>query len=274
MNEMLQPIELIRELAIGPLATILLVGLAGGLAGGLVGIGGSLVMIPALTMIFGRDQHLYQAAAMIVNAAVAGTATVRHLRAGAVRGEILRWMLPSAAILVVVGVAMSNRFDQRVMQAAFGGFMLYVAASETISLLRRSTQPEALPPPRRRGGWLATGGVTGFVSGLLGIGGGGIAVPMLHSLCKVPLRQAIATTSAVMLASAAIGAVLKNLAFAGPIGEGRSGWESVALAAILIPSGMVGAWVGASLTHRLRLPAIRVAFAAILAAGGVRMLLG
>lgn len=274
MTELLQPIELIREIEIVPLATLVLVGLAGGLAGGLVGIGGSLVMIPALTMLFGRDQHLYQAAAMIVNAAVAGTATVRHARAGAIRGEILRWMLPPAVLLVAVGVLLSNRFDQRLMQAAFGAFMLYVAISEGRSLLRKAPPIEEGPGEPRRGAVLATGGVTGFVAGLLGIGGGGIAVPMLRSLCRVPLRQAIATTSAVMLASAAIGAALKNLAFAGSLGGGRGVLDSLALAAILIPAGMAGAWIGASLTHRLPLRAIRIAFAAIMAAGGARMLLG
>jgi uncharacterized membrane protein YfcA len=90
----------------------------------------------------------------------------------------------------------------------------------------------------------------------------------------VPLRQAIATTSAVMLASAAIGAALKNLAFAGSLGGGRGVLDSLVLAAILIPAGMAGAWIGASLTQRLPLRAIRIAFAAIMAAGGARMLLG
>jgi len=66
-------------------SVLALIGLAAGALGGLLGIGGSIIMIPALAIFLGDDQHLYQAAAMVVNIAVALPAAIRHKRAGALR---------------------------------------------------------------------------------------------------------------------------------------------------------------------------------------------
>jgi len=60
------------------LATI---GIVMGLFGGLLGIGGSVVMIPALVFLFGENQHLYQASAMICNFFVGGASVVVHKKA-------------------------------------------------------------------------------------------------------------------------------------------------------------------------------------------------
>ncbi|MCH9003289.1 MAG: TSUP family transporter, partial [Planctomycetes bacterium] len=63
---------------------MLLIGLFTGVVGGLLGVGGSIVMIPAMTEVIGPDQHLYQAAAMIVNFFVVVPAVYQHRKAGAI----------------------------------------------------------------------------------------------------------------------------------------------------------------------------------------------
>lgn len=79
-----------------------------------------------------------------------------------------------------------------------------------------------------------------------------------------------------MLVSATAGAIAKNTTFASidAAGAGRGLSASLTLAAILAPTGILGAWVGASLTHRLNLPTIRIAFIALMVIGGVRMAFG
>ena len=256
------------------LGGIAAIGFGGGLLGGLVGIGGSLVMIPALTFVYGRDQNLYQAAAMVVNAFVAATATRRHLKAGAVHRAVVLPMLPGAVLLVGVGVWLSTVIEERWLAGIFGAFMLYVAAQEGVALVRRPHDDHHLPHVRR-GTMFVVGGATGLVSGLLGIGGGGVAVPMLRGLCHLPIRQAIAASSAVMLVGASVGAILKNFSYATvAASEGRSPLESLVLAALLVPTGMVGAWCGATLTHWLPTKLVRLAFILLLLAGGLRMMLG
>ena len=66
------------------LPVLMCIGLVAGLLGGLLGIGGGVVMIPAIALLLGRDIHLAQAASMNVIFFVAAPAVVRHWRAGAV----------------------------------------------------------------------------------------------------------------------------------------------------------------------------------------------
>ena len=66
-------------------------GLGAGLMGGLLGIGGSVVMIPIIVHVVGRDQHFAQGAAMLVNVFVAIPAALRHHKGGRVRKELVQW---------------------------------------------------------------------------------------------------------------------------------------------------------------------------------------
>ena len=64
------------------IAAVLATGLIAGVLGGMLGVGGSVIMIPGLTLVLGYDQHLYQASAMVANVAGAVPAALRHHRAG------------------------------------------------------------------------------------------------------------------------------------------------------------------------------------------------
>ena len=66
-----------------------LIGLVAGVLGGMLGVGGSVIIIPGMTIVLGYDQHLYQAAAMVANVAVSIPATMRHYKAGAVMAPVL-----------------------------------------------------------------------------------------------------------------------------------------------------------------------------------------
>lgn len=273
------------------LAGLLLLGLMAGGFGGLLGVGGSIVMLPGMVILIGIqsgwEQHVFQAAAMVVNVAVAWPAAKRHRASGVMQPEVLRVMLPSAVVAVVLGVALSNlplfRGDSsRYLRWALAGFMVYTAV-RNLTKLRAAlgkTKREASrspsgaeikteradsdtpPQPPRRASSATVGGAMGVVAGLLGIGGGAVAVPMQQVLLRLPLKTAIAHSSAVMLWSAAIGAVMKSATLsqhATP--EHPLSWSTaLPLALVLAPSAMVGSRVGAMLTHRLPLPAVRLAF--------------
>ena len=117
--------------------------------------------------------------------------------------------------------------------------------------------------------------VTGFAAGLLGIGGGIIAVPLLQRLCHLPLRRAIACSAALMCITAAVGAVRKNLALAGLVtadGLHLDPQESLLIAACLAPTAIVGGLIGAGLTHSMPLRWLRLAFIALMSLGCLKFL--
>lgn len=257
------------------LVAILLIGLAGGIAGGLLGIGGSIVMIPLLTLLRGPNQQLYQAACMIVNVLVAVSASLRHYRAGSVRIDHFRWMFPAAAVAVIIGVLCSNLMPTETLRRIFALFLLYTAAAELVRILRAHPEPEAQDSVSHTGRSLGIGTLTGLISGLLGVGGGTVAVPLLRRLSKLPLRQAIGTSSAVMTLASVIGATAKNLSVGSlhaPDGSPLTIGQSLTLAALLGVPGMIGARLGASWNYKLPLGAIRLAFTVLLAVAGARMM--
>ena len=124
-----------------------------------------------------------------------------------------------------------------------------------------------------RTGWqaaLLVGVPTGFVSGLLGVGGGVVAVSLQRRYLGVGLRSAIANSAAMIIALSLVGATVKHVALMKNHPE--YGWlEPAKLAALLIPMAIVGASVGGRLTHLLPLKVVRTAFAILLLVAGTRM---
>ena len=267
------------------LTFLVLLGVIAGTLGGMLGVGGSIVMIPGLAVLFSLDrtpdpnQHLFQAAAMIVNVAVSIPATLRHRKAGALIPDALVWMLPAALVFVIVGVWVSNL---PIFQGAEGGlwlgrilavFMVYVIVMNILKL--RSKQPndnvdaQNITPTRSS----IVGAVMGSIAGLLGIGGGAVAVPLQQTLMKLPLRSCIGNSSAIICISATLGAIYKNATLAQHAhGSATVTWPmSLLIAGLLAPTAWLGARMGASLTHRLPLRQVRMAFIALMAVAAWKM---
>ncbi|MEO0964681.1 MAG: sulfite exporter TauE/SafE family protein [Planctomycetota bacterium] len=256
------------------------VGLVAGVLGGLLGVGGSVVMIPALVILFGQDrtpgmnQHLYQASAMAVNVAVAVPAAWRHHKAGAMRWGVIKWLLPAALVMIFVGVGLSNLVTDPVwLGRLLAAFLVYVIVMNVGKLAARRGQAtdgvdlkgELRGADRWRAGGI--GGVMGTTAGLLGLGGGGLAVPLMQTFLRLPLRVCIANSAAVMCVTAGLGAAAKM----STLPEGLSAGRALLIAAVLAPTAIAGGLIGASLTHRLPIPVVRVVFVALMAVAAWRL---
>lgn len=117
----------------------------------------------------------------------------------------------------------------------------------------------------------------GFVAGLLGIGGAPVSIPMLQRLNHLPLRVAIAVTSAAMVITSIVGAVVKNATLSTLTdGAGQSLGltfrDSFLLASFLAPTAVLGALAGARLAHVLPVRWVRVAFILLMIWACVEML--
>ncbi len=234
-------------------------------------------MIPALVLLWGENQHLYQASAMICNFFVAASAALAHKEANVLMADVLKWLVPAAAVGVLAGVALSNSVffahgKSYLLARLFGIFLIYVivyncirfarsisgAAARTVSDVRRSVPLTIL-----------SGLVTGLGAGLLGIGGGAVCVPLQQLLLKMPLRRAIANSSATIIAIAVIGALYKNLTLAG---HGVEVMDSVRIAVVIIPTAIVGGFFGGRLMHALPRDVVRAAFILLAIVAAYKML--
>jgi hypothetical protein len=116
---------------------------------------------------------------------------------------------------------------------------------------------------------MAVGFPMGLIAGLLGVGGGIVAVPLQQVILKMPLRRAIANSAVTIVPLSILGAVYKNVANAHAGVDAR---ESLSLALCLIPTAMIGGFVGGRLAHTAPRKALRMAVILLMCYGGVSML--
>ena len=274
------------DLSAVDLALLALLGALAGVTGGMLGVGGSTVIIPGLAVVLGPAQHLFQAAAMVVNVGVSAPAAWGHARAGAVRAAVLKFLMPAALAGVLGGVTLSNlavfqgRDGGKLLSRCLAIFLLYAAWANARKVWKnrkaasRAAADAEEEPPAQPLRTVAIGLLMGLTAGLLGIGGGAVAVPLQQVLLKLPLRQAIANSSCVICVSAAVGAVMKNATLPGHVGltgEPLTATSGLWLAAVLAPTAIVGGRVGAGLTHRLPLDKVRIAFVVLMLVAAAKL---
>lgn len=260
-------------------------GLFGGMIGGLLGIGGSVGIIPLATIFISPDKQQLQCAAMLCNVAVASTAYRRYLMAGKIEWTFARRIVPAAIIAVLAGVAASTVIDASSFRVMFAAFLLVVAVREfrllAIGSEHAPDDARELSPARGAG----IGAIMGFLSGLLGIGGGVVGVPLMRAWARIPMKRAVVTSVCTMVPLAMVGATMKSITLwntpidangatmstlaAGSAATTTSTAASSAtipsnalipalwIAACLIPTAMVGSWIGATINVRVTGKAVR-----------------
>lgn len=184
-------------------ARIGVVGLGAGLLAGLLGVGGGLVMVPALIAMVGMDQRRAAATSLvaIVPTAVVGTTTY------GVQGQV---SVPAALLLVTgslagvrVGVRLLHRLPTKALPWIFTVFVLLVGISHQLAAPVREAALVLDAP--RAAGLVVIGLVTGVMSGLVGIGGGVVVVPGLQVVMGLGDLLARGTSLLVMIPTAVWG---------------------------------------------------------------------
>ncbi len=243
---------------------LMAIGALAGVMAGLLGIGGGLVIVPALAWWFPRQgvavaDALHAAVATslasIVLTAVASAAA--HYRRGAVDLRTLAWLTPGLLLGGSVGALVVSQISRSALTLFVAAFCVFAAWQ--VSRPRQESADAGVPLPK---GWLVPGGaVIGAVSAAVGIGGGSLTVPLLNRL-GAPLRTAIATSAAAGLPIALASAF--GYAFA-KTPAGLSAWAigliDLAPALALGSMSVITAPLGAGLAHRWPVGRLKIVFA-------------
>jgi len=248
--------------------------------GGMLGIGGSIVMIPALTLVYGENQHLYQAAAMICNFFVSAAALLAHRKAEAFVPRVLVWLIPAGIAGILIGVMLSNLSvfsggNSYLLARIFGLFLLYVVGYNVYRTYRNLHPkiidiPKPMPPKKIASLFSGLCGiVTGLGAGLLGIGAGTIATPLQQVTLKLPIRNAMSNSAMTIVCIAWLGAIYKNTSLAQ---HGIEVSESLKMAALVIPGAIIGGLLGGHLMHALPKNIVRAVFILVCALAAVKLL--
>jgi uncharacterized protein len=261
---------------------LLIIGLFSGLLGGLLGIGGSIILLPALSILFAHrhtpeHQHLYQAAAMVMNFFVALPSAISHQQQKTLLWPLLKWLIPTGLIGIGLGVMSSNLpiFQGNgavYLKQLLGIFLFYVLGYNLYRLFKQSRLPDITPEMARNiSPWKTVfwvGLPMGYSGGLLGIGGGALCVPLQQVLLKIPLHRAIANSSATILWTSLIGAIYKTATLPAEIGGPLAG---LALAAFVVPTSFIGGYIGARLIYVLPRNIVRIVFCGLMFYAGLRL---
>ena len=248
---------------------LLIAGAIAGTLAGLFGIGGGLIVVPALVLVFtsqGVANHVLMHLAIGTSLATIVTTASSSVRAHHKRGAI-DW---NAFRRIAPGIVVGAICDSNTLRLAFACFLVAVATQMIIN-----RQPAAHRQLPGIFGMSLAGSVIGTISSMMGVGGGTMSVPFL-SWCNVPMRNAVATSAAIGLPIAIGGAI----SFA-VTGWNEPGLPRFSLGYINLPAyigivitGILFAPLGASLAHRLNPVLLKRAFAVFLYIVAVRLFLG
>lgn len=262
------------------LTLVIIMAGAGALAGfmaGLLGIGGGIVMVPALYFAFdvvgiADAWHMHMAVgtslAIIITTAISSARS--HHRRGAVDGAIVRTWAPALLVSAFLGAGLAGELSSLALSLFFAvmAFLMGVKL-----LLPFRDKPLMERPP---GGFLSSvfAFFIGGASSLMGIGGATFSVPVM-TLFNVPIHRAVGTASLIGLLIA-VPATLGYL-FEGIGIEGRPpyslGFVNLAAVAVIAPAAAVMAPLGARAAHALPRRTLSIIFGLFLIAMAVRMAL-
>jgi len=260
------------------LLIFLATGAAAGILAGLFGVGGGLIMVPALAFLLpgmgvapAVVMHVAVGTSLAVIALTSLSSASSHHRRGGVEWGLFRDFAPGLAAGAVLGALVADALASDVLRRIVGVGAVLVSVQ---MLLDRKPAPHAVraAAPLQH---TAAGGVIGLLSALIGIGGGSLTVPYL-SWFGLPMRQAVGTSAACGVPIAWAGAIAFVVTGLGEPGrpEFSAGYVSLSGFGGLAVASVLAAPLGARLAHRLPPAVLKRLFALLLAVIGVKMLAG
>lgn len=241
------------------LLLLAVIGLVGGILSGLVGVGGGVIFVPGLILAGGWPIQEAVAASLVIIVFSSLSGTIRN--AGS--EDPVNWRMAGLLSLTVapsslIGVYISKIAPEAFVQVAFAVLLIamaYPTARGGGSAIAITDKKLPLPVV------LLAGIFVGTLSGLLGIGGGVMLVPLMVLGFGVAVKPAVSTSLAVVLATALVGAA----------GYLLTGFDRVLGLPPLVVGAIAGAWLGVRVRDLLPEDKLRIGFGIFMVIVAIRI---
>ena len=242
------------------LVWLLLTAFAVGTLIGAVGIGG-ILLIPALTAFAGLSIHSAMATALFTFAFTGVTGTIMFQRRGSIDWTVTRPVLVGAAFFAFIGAWVNSLTGPGALALILAGIIIFAGV---YTLARWNGMPAAAfagRPGPQRALLLALGALAGFGSGLTGVGGPALSVPLMV-LCGFPALTSIGTSQVIQIV-AAVSGTLANVKY---------GTIDYCVAATVTLLEIAGVLVGARIVHAVNAELLRKFVAMLCVAVGLGLM--
>jgi uncharacterized protein len=229
-----------------------LIGFASGVASGAFGIGGALLSTPGIRWALDASPLIAVGTTLPVIIPTAITGVMAYIRTGFVQTRAAVIAATAGGSFAVLGALTTKVVRGEILLVATAVFIFVLS----VRMLPRKREHEL--PQRFQATvpvLLGIGAVSGFVAGLLGVGGGVILVPVLTGLLRFPIKTAIGTSLAVVAAQAIPGTITHALI-------GNIDW---AIAGGLVLGVVPGARIGSRLAVATEDAKLRIVVASAMA---------
>jgi uncharacterized membrane protein YfcA len=256
-------------------------GVAAGLLGSLTGLGGGVVIIPLLTLVFGVDIHYALGASLISVIATSSGAASAYVREGYSNIRIAMFLEVATTIGAIVGASLTTRLPPATIAVIFGGVLIlssYLTSRQhedkadgaPDSLTARLRMDGSYPTAEGEKAYHARNAAGGFglmlvaggLSGLLGIGSGALKVLAMDQIMCLPFKVST-TTSNFMIgvtAAASAGIYLGN------------GYVQPALVMPVMLGVLPGSMLGSRILRKWAVRPLRLIFTLTILALGIEMI--
>ncbi len=264
-----------------PTFILIVSGAATGLIGAMLGLGGGVFLVPLLALALGVPIRTAIAASLISVIATASASSTINLERGLVNMRLGMTLEVATSLGGLAGGLIAAALTQRQLFLTFGATLALMGVVMAMRSGRRNVISDVSVEPGRLGGRLQEGDrsyvyrirrlpvaltaslMAGAISGLLGVGGGIIKVPVLNTFCGIPIRVAAATSAFMIGVTGAASAFLY-------FGRGDVALHLTAAVAI---GALPGSLLGARLSQRVEARSLKIIMAVVLLLVGLRMAL-
>jgi len=258
------------------LISLIIAAMLGGFIAGLLGVGGGIVIVPVLFLVF-QSIGIDPSTAMLV---ATGTSLMTiiptsissaraHYKRNNIDFDILKCWVPTMLVGVVLGSWLATVVNGLILTAIFGVIAILVA----LNMLFRASAPalyQSLPNTLIQ---RALGGLIGFFSVMMGIGGGTLGVPSMTTF-NVATHRAVGTAALFGLVIALPGTLMMLFASTTPVHapEGTFGLVNLPGFLVIVPMTILMAPIGVKLGVKLDGANLKKMFAVFLILVGSRMI--
>lgn len=250
-------------------------GIVAGLLAGLLGVGGGIVIVPVLYFLFQSFGVSPESAILVATGTSLATiipTSVSSIRSHNKKGNVDFDLLKSWAVFILLGVLCGSYLvtivDGDWITPLFG----VIATLSALNMLFRSGKSAFVEKLPGAAGQSVMASTIGFLSSMIGIGGGTLSVPILTS-CNYPAHKAVGTAAAIGLLISLPGALTMLIFGTAPVDAplGTYGLVNFIGFVCIVPLTVLFAPVGASLATKLDANLLKKIFAVVLLITGLRM---